>query len=393
MHEGGAFTWREVVDKYHSALIAELSESLHTEIDQAVSSAICEEQSKATALLADACQQATDAAREAAWHEAREAAHHVAQETARKEAEAARLAVHSAMTAQFESLNQLLRRLRAASEKDILELVAKGCFAYAAQLVVLVFESNQARVAAHQGVTVAKQDGAILDESFLMGTVCFDINDAPAILSAIESRDQVVALSTPSEISPSLASLFQAVNLADTAKGGKAYLFPIRARHSVVAMLIASGVDLSTPVELICEAAGMRFESLASNAIYAAGPNGSTQAAVPTPDVPASATAGPQSWDDLSSADQKLHLQAQRMARVAVAEMRLYQQNELRSGLANSNIYGSLQSAIDAARSEFLQTFLSKSLTMVDYLHLEIMRSLAHEDDRLLGHNYPGPMV
>jgi hypothetical protein len=104
-------------------------------------------------------------------------------------------------------------------------------------------------------------------------------------------------------------------------------------------------------------------------------------------------TAGPRSWGDLSLEDQKLHLQAQRMARVAVAEMRLYNQNELRSGIASSNIYGSLQSAIDTARSQFLQTFLSKSPTMVDYLHLEIMRSLAHEDDHLLGHSYPGPMV
>jgi hypothetical protein len=30
---------------------------------------------------------------------------------------------------------------------------------------------------------------------------------------------------------------------------------------------------------------------------------------------------------------------------------------------------------------------------MVDYLHLEIVRSLAHDDDRLLGSSYPGPMV
>jgi hypothetical protein len=30
---------------------------------------------------------------------------------------------------------------------------------------------------------------------------------------------------------------------------------------------------------------------------------------------------------------------------------------------------------------------------MVDYLHLEILRSLARDDDRLLGQSYPGPMV
>jgi hypothetical protein len=30
---------------------------------------------------------------------------------------------------------------------------------------------------------------------------------------------------------------------------------------------------------------------------------------------------------------------------------------------------------------------------MVDYLHLEIVRSLAHDDERLLGAGYPGPMA
>lgn len=76
-----------------------------------------------------------------------------------------------------------------------------------------------------------------------------------------------------------------------------------------------------------------------------------------------------------------------------VAEMRLYHPQELRKGVFEGNIYGSLGREIDRARADFLQTFLSKSPTMVDYLHLEILRSLAHEDDTLLGEDYPGPMV
>ena len=52
-----------------------------------------------------------------------------------------------------------------------------------------------------------------------------------------------------------------------------------------------------------------------------------------------------------------------------------------------------LREQIDTARQQFQKSFLSKSPTMVDYLHLEILRSLAHDDDRLLGQNYPGPMV
>jgi hypothetical protein len=111
------------------------------------------------------------------------------------------------------------------------------------------------------------------------------------------------------------------------------------------------------------------------------------------PLVPASETSAARSWDDLTAEDQKLHLQAQRMARVRVAEMRLYHEDKLRRGVDACNIYGTLQEEIDPARDQFLQTFLSKSPTMVDYLHLEVLRSLAHGDDRLLGYGYPGPMV
>ena len=98
-------------------------------------------------------------------------------------------------------------------------------------------------------------------------------------------------------------------------------------------------------------------------------------------------------YSDLSPDDQKLHLQAQRVARVKVAEMRLYHAEDLRKGVSETNIYGALAREIDRARAGFLQTFLSKSPTMVDYLHLEILRSLAHDDDRILGQDYPGPMV
>jgi hypothetical protein len=256
--------------------------------------------------------------------------------------------------------------LRTASEEQILPLFAEVCAPYAEQLVVLVFESNQARSVAGAGV--------------LSRTLSFETGLAPAIVAAIDSRDPVVALATDSEISPVLAEVFG----MDTglAPGRKVYLFPIVARHSVVAMLIASGVVVSAPIELLCEAAGMRMEAVA-------GKTQSVQAAKgdESPQTPVVA------WDGLSADDQRLHLQAQRMARLRVAEMRLYHEDRLRSGIAAGDIYSALQSEIDPARSRFLQTFLSKSRTMVDYLHLEILRSLAHDDDRVLGHRYPGPMV
>jgi hypothetical protein len=326
MHEGGAVSWREVVDRYHSALAEEISVRLDSEVkdaaDRAVAAALAEAGVKAGAELKRACEEAR--------------------------------------RAQVESLNQFLRRLRTTAEGRVLDLLAEGCASYAGKLVVLVFESNQARSAAGAGLT---ERG--------MG-LSFDIQAAPAIISSIESRDPMVALATAAEISPVLAEVL------GPAADGKAYLFPVVARQSVVAMLVASEVGSSAPIELRCEATGMRFETGAAGA---------------APENSAPESSAPRGWEDLSVEERKLHLQAQRTARVRVAEMRLYHENELRQGTAVSDIYSALKKEIDAARDQFLQTYLAKSATMVDYLHLEILRSLADDDDRLLGHNYPGPMV
>jgi hypothetical protein len=342
MHESGALTWREVVESHHSALVDELSGRIDSALRYAVSEAVAAEHSQASAHLKRACD--------------------------------------DARRSQVESLNQILRRLRETGADRILELLVDGCSSHADQAVVLVFESNQARSAGGFGLPPAETEN---------GAISFDTGSARAVIAAIDTRDPVVALATEAEISPVLAEAFGRL------KDGKAYLFPVIARHSVVAMLIASGVSVPAPIELLCEAAGMRLETMGVQLMRPASASPGPQNVLVHlgPGVVASETSGLRSWDDLTLEDQKLHLQAQRMARVRVAEMRLYHEKELRSGVAAGNIYETLQGEIDAARDQFLQTFLSKSSTMVDYLHLEILRSLAHDDDLLLGQSYPGPMV
>jgi hypothetical protein len=160
-------------------------------------------------------------------------------------------------------------------------------------------------------------------------------------------------------------------------------------------MLVVSGEVFPSAPELLAEAAGMRLEAITEVAkktppVESAMENLVT---IQRDAVPASPMADRRGWDELSPEDQKLHLQAQRVARVRVARMRLDREEAWRRGLAESDIYGALRRDIESARTEFLQTFLSKSSTMVDYLHLEILRSLANEDDRVLGREYPGPMV
>lgn len=370
MHDGALalheLTWREIVENHHSSLVDDLSRRLDSDLkrleserEDAVASALALERSQTGARLT--------------------------------------LASAEARRTEAEVLNQSLRRLRQASgEEQILQTLGESCARYAEVLVVLVFENNQAHAVATHGFETVLETEALF----------FDITAAPAVVAAIESQDPVVALATEAELPADFVQKFRGADGDQSDRN--AYLFPLTARHSVVAMLIASGSNplISAPIELLCEAAGMRLETLAPSSAPsfqspAAGLSDSLQPALfeikPRPvDAVSDSTstaAKRLTWDALSADDQKLHLRAQRMARVRIAEMRLYHEADLRTGVATADIYGTLRPAIHTARDQFLHEFLAKSPTMVDYLHLEILGSLAHDDDRLLGHNYPGPMV
>jgi hypothetical protein len=98
-------------------------------------------------------------------------------------------------------------------------------------------------------------------------------------------------------------------------------------------------------------------------------------------------------WDALSAHDQQIHLRAQRFARVRVAGIRLQDGSAVQLGRARRDLYGALQGPIDAAREIYRKDFFATCTSMVDYLHLELVRTLANDDAELLGKHYPGPMV
>ena len=76
-----------------------------------------------------------------------------------------------------------------------------------------------------------------------------------------------------------------------------------------------------------------------------------------------------------------------------MAEIRLYQSEKVKNGRAAHDLYTSLKEEIDSAREAFRREFLNASDSMVDYLHLELVRTLANDDAEVLGRDYPGPMV
>lgn len=97
-------------------------------------------------------------------------------------------------------------------------------------------------------------------------------------------------------------------------------------------------------------------------------------------------------WSQLSPGKQSLHLRAQRFARVRVAQMRLYQPQAVHSGRAQKNLYVVLKAEIDSAREAFRRDFTAASPVLPDYLHLELIRTLANDDVAVLGEDYPGPL-
>ncbi len=282
-----------------------------------------------------------------------------------------------------ENLNQIIRRLRqASSREDVFTALGEATQGYCDRAGVFLLSGDYAIGVAQRGF-----------ESDLH----ISLSDAAAFRSAVETRDPVVAVAGRGEISGTLVDILGPNHR--NPGGISVYLFPLVVRHEVVALLFAAGANQPAALELLSEAAALQLESLSGTGtdIPQAGPVTSglvTIGGVKPPDAPATIPqSGRSAWENLSPEDQALHLRAQRFARVKVAELRLYRADAVREGRNNSNLYSLLRREIDAAREIFLRDFIHSSATMVDYVHLEMLRTLAHDKAEIIGTEYPGPLV
>jgi hypothetical protein len=277
-----------------------------------------------------------------------------------------------------ENLNQALRRLSCAENFEQMSVVlVDSSQSFASCLAV--FSVTGGIVKGEQVRGLAGEDAA---ERFR--ALEFAIPEAAAFAGALETGEPMVAMSTPREVSAAVVGLFQ------HKPEDRAYIAPIRVRSQAMGLLYACGSIEMPPLEMLAHAASL---SLAAR-----------QPPEPPPVPPQLVTiqsgrpAPPQrgipgSWSELAPDDQQVHLRAQRFARVQIAGMRLFSADAVRNGRARKDIYGMLGAEIDSAREMFRQTFLPASSTMVDYLHVELLRSLTNDDPALLGPSYPGPLV
>jgi hypothetical protein len=305
-----------------------------------------------------------------------------------------------------EELDQAVRRLtQAASVEDAHTVLVDVTAPFSERAIIFSIQDGIARAerirppASEQNTDRAAESLALLQ---------IPVSEAAAFSTAIQTHDPVVAMNTPNEVSAAVIGLF-----GDDPEQ-KVYVFPLSARGKTSALLYAAGGVQPAILELLAQVGALQLDKLAAESRAASAPartmaagsgaaGGSEFVGIsslwrqpetsPEPAGAVMARKGRREWWDLSRQDQQLHLSAQRFARVQVAEMRLSRPDALRNGRAQRDIYRVFKEPIDAAREKFREKFMNATGSMVDYFHMELMRSLADDDANLLGPDYPGPLA
>jgi len=223
------------------------------------------------------------------------------------------------------------------------------------------------------------------DDADLAASVPLD--DAPAFAAAIETRDTLVAMRSTNELSRAVADY---IGDGDD----KVYLFPVVSGPDVAAVLFADSGEVDVDaLELLVATAGAVLEPHRTAPVQIEAPAPVDELVTIAPAAAPVQKPEILSWFSLSREDRELHLRAQRFARVQVAGIRLYQSEKVKNARTAHDLYTSLKLEIDSAREAFRRRFLNASDSMVDYLHLELVRTLANDDAEVLGQNYPGALA
>ncbi len=265
-----------------------------------------------------------------------------------------------------DQLNQGARRIRQAVDvADLTTTLLDAAAPFAEGAAIFLVANGVARGERMQGVPD--------DRARAFRGLEIPLASAAALLEAAESGDPVASVTAPSEVSTELAVF------AGHGESSRAFIYPVVVRGRTLALLYTWGAVQGAALELLAQLAAAAWAVLPAPAELV--------------NVPAGAAAATTAWDKLSPEEQQFHLRAQRFARVQVAEMRLYETDAVQAGRSQHDLYDALRERIDAARAAFRTSFFAPCPSMVDYLHLELVKTLAQDDPDALGKDYPGPMV
>jgi hypothetical protein len=93
---------------------------------------------------------------------------------------------------------------------------------------------------------------------------------------------------------------------------------------------------------------------------------------------------------DVSDEERRLHNDARRFARLLVSEIKLYNEQKVREGRIQSDIYERLREDIDRSREMYDKRVAPPVAARYDYFHQEVVNTLAEGDPQKLGGAYPG---
>ncbi len=91
--------------------------------------------------------------------------------------------------------------------------------------------------------------------------------------------------------------------------------------------------------------------------------------------------------------EEAAHEEARRLARLLVAEIKLYNEGEVEEGRKNADLYRRLRTDIDRSRKMYEKRVHPSIKAQADYFNSEVIRVLAHDDASLMGNDYQGSEV
>jgi len=91
-----------------------------------------------------------------------------------------------------------------------------------------------------------------------------------------------------------------------------------------------------------------------------------------------------------SDEERQLHNKARRFARLLVSEIKLYNENKVKEGRLEGDLYERLREDIDRSRQMYDKRVDPVVVARYDYFHQEIVKTLAEGDPSKLGNDYPG---
>lgn len=96
---------------------------------------------------------------------------------------------------------------------------------------------------------------------------------------------------------------------------------------------------------------------------------------------------------EVGDEERRLHNDARRFARLLVSEIKLYNEQKVREGRSDNNLYERLRDDIDRSRQMYDKRVAPPVAARHDYFHQELVNTLAEGDTAKLGSGYPGASV